>query len=96
MCGRACWNLLKRARGASGREADAAPALERDTGRSMADPRITSVAVDVVRWPLKMKRRHGVGDIEESMPGAIVKISTNTGVVGWGEVVALVGLHRHG
>ena len=52
----------------------------------MSELRITSVAVDVVRWPLKMKRRHGVGDIEESMPGAIVKISTNFGVVGWGEV----------
>ena len=31
----------------------------------MSELRITGVAVDVVRWPLKMKRRHGVGDIEE-------------------------------
>ena len=31
----------------------------------MSELRITDVAVDVVRWPLKMKRRHGVGDIEE-------------------------------
>jgi muconate cycloisomerase len=52
----------------------------------MSELRITGIAVDVVRWPLKMKRRHGVGDIEESMPGAIVKIATNTGIVGWGEV----------
>ena len=52
----------------------------------MSELRITGVAVDVVRWPLKMKRRHGVGDIEDSMPGAIVKITTNAGVVGWGEV----------
>ena len=52
----------------------------------MSELRITGVAVDVVRWPLKMKRRHGVGDIEASMPGAIVKITTNAGVVGWGEV----------
>ena len=51
----------------------------------MGKLRITGVAVDVVRWPLKMKRRHGVGDIEESMPGAIVKISTNADIVGWGE-----------
>src|SRR5215218_7053817 len=51
----------------------------------MADLRITGLAVDVVRWPLKMKRRHGVGDIDESMPGAIVKISTDAGIVGWGE-----------
>ncbi len=52
----------------------------------MSELRITGIAVDVVRWPLKMKRRHGVGDIEQSMPGAIVKIATNAGVVGWGEV----------
>jgi muconate cycloisomerase len=51
----------------------------------MSDLRINGVAVDVVRWPLKMKRRHGVGDIEESMPGAIVKITTDAGIVGWGE-----------
>jgi muconate cycloisomerase len=52
----------------------------------MSELRITGIAVDVVRWPLKMKRRHGVGDIEQSMPGAIVKIVTNAGIVGWGEV----------
>jgi len=51
----------------------------------MSELRITGISVDVVRWPLKMKRRHGVGDIEESMPGAIVKISTSAGIVGWGE-----------
>jgi muconate cycloisomerase len=33
-----------------------------------------------------MKRRHGVGDIEQSMPGAILKISTDAGISGWGEV----------
>jgi muconate cycloisomerase len=48
--------------------------------------RITGVAVDVVHWPLKMKRRHGVGDIEQSMPGAILKIDTDAGISGWGEV----------
>jgi muconate cycloisomerase len=51
----------------------------------MSDLRITGIAVDVVRWPLKMKRRHGVGDIEESMPGVIVKIATDAGIVGFGE-----------
>jgi len=51
----------------------------------MSKLRITGVAVDVVRWPLKMKRRHGVGDIEQSLPGAIVKISTDAGITGWGE-----------
>src|SRR5262245_22528272 len=51
----------------------------------MSKLRITGVAVDVVHWPLKMKRRHGVGDIEQSLPGAIVKISTDAGITGWGE-----------
>src|SRR5580704_18439272 len=51
----------------------------------MSDLRITGIAVDIVRWPLKMKRRHGVGDIEESMPGVIVKIATDAGIVGFGE-----------
>ncbi len=50
-----------------------------------SDLRISSLAIDLVRWPLKMKRRHGVGDIEQSMPGVIVKISTDAGIVGWGE-----------
>src|SRR5262249_13399476 len=53
--------------------------------QAMSELRITGISVDLVRWPLKMKRRHGVGDIEGSMPGAIVKISTNAGIVGWGE-----------
>jgi muconate cycloisomerase len=51
----------------------------------MPDLRITGLAVDVVSWPLKMKRRHGVGDIEQSMPGVIVKVTTDAGIVGWGE-----------
>ena len=51
----------------------------------MSDLRITGLAIDVVRWPLKMKRRHGVGDIEESMPGAVLRIDTDAGLTGWGE-----------
>ncbi|MBI1775390.1 MAG: cycloisomerase [Proteobacteria bacterium] len=51
----------------------------------LSDIRIAGIAIDVVRWPLKMKRRHGVGDIEQSMPGVIVKITTDAGIVGWGE-----------
>jgi muconate cycloisomerase len=48
---------------------------------------LTITALDVyhVAWPLKMKRRHGVGDIEKTMPGVIVRIATDGGLVGWGE-----------
>jgi muconate cycloisomerase len=51
----------------------------------MGDLRITGMDVHLVRWPLKMKRRHGVGDIEQSMPGVVVKLTTDGGLVGWGE-----------
>ena len=44
--------------------------------------RITALTVFVVRWPLKMKRRHGVGDIDRTMPGVIVRIVTDAGIVG--------------
>jgi muconate cycloisomerase len=51
----------------------------------MNDIRITGMSVHLVSWPLKMKRRHGVGDIEQSMPGVVVKLTTDAGLVGWGE-----------
>lgn len=51
----------------------------------MGDLRITGLEVSLVSWPLKMKRRHGVGDIERAMPGAIVKLTTDAGITGWGE-----------
>ncbi|MBI3516546.1 MAG: cycloisomerase, partial [Proteobacteria bacterium] len=51
----------------------------------MSDLKITGLDIDLVDWPLKMKRRHGVGDIERAMPGVIVKLTTDGGLVGWGE-----------
>jgi muconate cycloisomerase len=51
----------------------------------MPEMRITGLSIDLVRWPLKMKRRHGVGDIEEAMPGVIIRIDTDAGISGWGE-----------
>jgi hypothetical protein len=44
----------------------------------MSKLRITGVAPDVVRWPLKMKGRHGVGDVDRAMrtvPGHVKKAS---------------------
>jgi muconate cycloisomerase len=48
---------------------------------------LTITALDIwqVAWPLKMKRRHGVGDIEKTMPGVIVRIATDGSIAGWGE-----------
>lgn len=51
----------------------------------MGDIRITDISIDVIAWPLKMKRRHGVGDIERTMPGVILRIGTDAGITGWGE-----------
>jgi len=49
-----------------------------------SDP-IVSMALHLVDWPLRMKRRHGVGDVERSMPGVIVELRTRDGLTGWGE-----------
>ncbi|WGF88085.1 enolase C-terminal domain-like protein [Marinivivus vitaminiproducens] len=46
---------------------------------------VTAMDVFPVRWPLKMKRRHGVGDIAETMPGVVLRLETGDGIVGWGE-----------
>lgn len=51
----------------------------------MGDLRITDITVHLVNWPLRMKRRHGVGDIDVSMPGVILRIDTDGGITGWGE-----------
>lgn len=50
-----------------------------------ADDPIDSMAVHLVRWPLRMKRRHGVGDVEHAMPGVVLRLATRGGRVGWGE-----------
>jgi L-alanine-DL-glutamate epimerase-like enolase superfamily enzyme len=46
---------------------------------------IDGIIVHLVQWPLKMKRRHGVGDIERVLPGVILELRTSDGLVGWGE-----------
>ena len=46
---------------------------------------VSRMEVTLVRWPPKMKRRHGVGDIETTLPGVILKLTTAGGLVGWGE-----------
>ncbi len=49
------------------------------------DDTIDSMTVHLVRWPLRMKRRHGVGDVEHAMPGVVLRLQTRSGRVGWGE-----------
>ncbi|MBK9081580.1 MAG: cycloisomerase [Rhizobiales bacterium] len=54
-------------------------------GATTRDLIVERMEVTLTRWPLKMKRRHGVGDVERSMPGVILKLTTRGGLVGWGE-----------
>lgn len=46
---------------------------------------IQAMTVYLVSWPLRMKRRHGVGDVEHHMPGVILELTTREGLIGWGE-----------
>jgi len=46
---------------------------------------IRSLEVRLVSWPLKMKRRHGVGDVDKVLPGVILRLTSEDGTIGWGE-----------
>lgn len=41
--------------------------------------------VFMVRWPLRMTRRQGFGNVESFVPGVIVRLQTRDGITGWGE-----------
>lgn len=47
--------------------------------------RVDRMIVHQVQWPLRMKRRHGVGDVEKTLGGVIVELHTEDGLIGWGE-----------
>lgn len=50
------------------------------------DPiRITALSVYITRIPVRIKRRHGSGDIEGSVRNAILKLETDAGITGWGD-----------
>ncbi|MCC6469375.1 MAG: cycloisomerase [Alphaproteobacteria bacterium] len=47
--------------------------------------RITALTVYVTRIPVRIKRRHGSGDVEGSVKNAILKLETDAGITGWGD-----------
>jgi len=47
--------------------------------------KIVGVKVWHIRTPIKMRRRHGIGDIESAMPLVIVRLTTDEGIAGYGE-----------
>ena len=46
---------------------------------------IDRMQVRLTRWPLKMTRKHGVGDVADTLPGVVISLHTRDGLVGWGE-----------
>lgn len=46
---------------------------------------IDRMQVRLTRWPLKMTRKHGVGDVADTLPGVVISLHTRDGLTGWGE-----------
>jgi muconate cycloisomerase len=51
----------------------------------MTPLKITGLSVFITRIPVRIKRRHGSGDIEGSVRNAILRLETDAGIVGWGD-----------
>lgn len=50
-----------------------------------ADLAISQVTVFHVRLPVRLPRKHGSGDVSQSVDNVILKLTTDSGIVGWGE-----------
>lgn len=50
---------------------------------------IRHVDVHTVRWPLRMQRSQGFGDVQASVPGVVLRLRTEDGLAGWGEAAPL-------
>ena len=46
---------------------------------------ITGVTVTITAIPVRIKRRHGSGDVEGTVRNAILRLDTDCGITGWGE-----------
>ena len=51
----------------------------------MSDLRISALTVFTVRLPVRIRRRHGSGDVQDSVTNVVLRFETDTGLVGWGE-----------
>jgi len=47
--------------------------------------KVDRVVVRMIRVPIRMTRKHGVGDISSSVTNVILEIGTDSGLTGWGE-----------
>jgi muconate cycloisomerase len=51
----------------------------------MLDIKIRAATIYRIATRIRMKRRHGIGDISDSVPGVILRLDTDAGLTGWGE-----------
>jgi muconate cycloisomerase len=55
------------------------------TSAILSPLRITAVTVHVTRIPVRIRRRHGSGDVEGAVQNAILRLDTDAGITGWGD-----------
>ena len=51
----------------------------------MSGLRISALTVHTVRLPVRVKRRHGVGDVEDAVTNVVLRLDTDAGIAGFGE-----------
>ncbi len=51
----------------------------------MSGLRISALTVSTVRLPVRMKRRHGVGDVQDAVTNVVLRLETDAGITGFGE-----------
>ena len=51
----------------------------------MKQIKITAATVYITDIPVRLMRRHGSGDVAESVKNAILKLETDAGITGWGD-----------
>lgn len=54
-------------------------------GSGPADIAITGVEVFLVRLPVKLPRKHGSGEVAGRVANVVLKLTTDSGIAGWGE-----------
>jgi muconate cycloisomerase len=47
--------------------------------------RISALTVHTVRLPVRIKRRHGVGDVQDAVTNVVLRLDTDAGTTGFGE-----------
>jgi len=51
----------------------------------VSDLRISALTVFTVRLPVRVRRRHGSGDVQDGVTNVVLRLDSDAGLVGWGE-----------